>query len=88
MGKNGFSAEERAKRQKRWNHFNEYVLPFIAKDYDVSQPDPNSYKILNAPQGEIMVYPKGDKLLLIDEKKWISFQIVAWLRKNVIKQKI
>lgn len=76
---------EQVRRQQRWENFNKNILPFLAFEYETSNPDGNSYKVLDTPKGDLMVYPKGDKILIIKQKRWIKSDISDWLLKFVIK---
>ena len=81
-----FNQRENAEREKRWRYFNENVLPFLALEYDVRQPNAACYIAEDTPKGNLTIYPKGDKIQLTDGS-WVSEKIIDWLKKNIIKEK-
>ena len=81
-----FDRAETKEREKRWGYFKENVLPFLALEYDVSQPNAACYKALDTPKGCLTIYPKGDKIQLTDGS-WVSKNIIDWLKRNIIKEK-
>lgn len=86
MAKTRYNKAETRERQKKWNYFKKEVLPFICMDYDVSAPDDYSFRVEETPKGDLMVYPKGDKVFLISDQRWQN-NAVDWLRKNIIISK-
>lgn len=81
-----YSRNEDRIRNRRLKFFNENVLPFLAYEYDVSEPNPSCYKAIDTPFGDLIIYPKGDKIQL-QNGKWIGANIIVWLNNNVLKEK-
>ena len=73
-------------RNERLRWFEENVLPFVAFEYDVSQPNTSCFKVVDTPKGDLIIYPKGDKIS-IDDGTWISSNIVLWLNNNILETK-
>lgn len=83
-----YSPYQQAQRQNRMLYFEQEVLPFIAINYDVSAPNEHCYKVVDTPKGEMTIYPKGDKIQLSTQGRWVSSDIVNWLGQTLIQEPI
>ena len=81
-----YNATETKERNRRKKYFDEVVVHFLAFEYDVSKHDDYSYCFDHEKHGKIIVYPKGDILLLTNVNKWKN-EAVKWLKENIIKEK-
>ena len=81
-----YSAAETKERNRRDAYFRDVVVHFLAWEYDVSVNDQYSFVFESEKHGKIVVYPKGDILLLTATQKWKS-DAVSWLKENIIKEK-
>lgn len=82
-----FNGYQQKDRFNKLRVFQEELLPFIAFEYDVSEPSPSCYKVKDTPKGNITIYPKSRKIQL-SNGSWINGNIHKWLKNNIIKEKI
>lgn len=82
-----YSQAEIIKRETRFKHFVEVVLPFLGFEFDVETPNPHCYKVLNTGFGNLTIYPKGD-MIQLQNGTWIRDNIIGWLNTNVLTEKV
>lgn len=83
-----YSRHEHAVRNGRLKKFKNKILPFIALEYDVEIPVNHSYRVLDTPKGDIIIYPKAWKIKIERNNEWVMMEMVFWLNFYIMKTKI
>ncbi len=59
-------------RKTNEQNFGKYVLEGIQMVYKVRKRTDGSYMILNTEFGDLIIYPKKDRLLFTAKNKWVN----------------
>ena len=81
-----YSKTEQRERSKRLEYFEGLFLSVLAFENKTGKNDEFSYWTETEKFGKLIIYPKGDKLLITRSGEWKS-GAVEWLKENVIIEK-
>lgn len=75
------------RREERYSQFVNTILPAIKSlGYDVIQRNDFGFEFIVSKKGfgRVIFYPKGDKLLLCKQNRWL-YGGFSWIRKHILK---
>ena len=70
------------RRKLNEQNFKQYVLEGLQMVYKIKQRRDFSYLIIDTKFGNLIVYPKADRVLITDKNKWID-NGAEWLCNNL-----
>ena len=79
---------KKAQREKRWEVFQETVVPVLVEkgiDFSFSE-NTYSYSFSSSKYGFVNFYAKANKVHIMKENKWIYDNAIQWLFKHIINK--